>query len=424
MPSAASTDIESRKLFLGLTQADLDELAALRPVLDKRASDFVAAFYRHLLGFDGPRRLLADEAVRDRLLQSQREYFLDIADPVVDAAYAERRTRIGRAHEVIGLGPQWYVGAYGLYLRELAAAVAEVSRGDLARERALRATVEKRLLLDMELAMETYIDKREEQLAFLNRELAEAQRGLEREVDEQREELRETTQRARAAEQLASVGVLAAGLAHEIGTPMGVIRGHAESLESAVSDDRSRWRVRTIVEQIDRITNIMQALLNLARPRAPVVEPVALAEVVSNSAGFLHEKLSRRGIEVEGSLDDSVVVQGDTEKLQQLFLNLLLNAADAMPSGGNLRLRVARDAATGEAVAEIEDDGVGMEAAVVDQLFTPFFTTKEAGQGNGLGLVVARGIAIDHGGDIAVDSAPGSGTTFAVRIPLDAAPRA
>ena len=434
-----SVDVDVRKAYLGLDDSDLEALAELKPALEETADEFTAAFYRHLLSFAEPRQLLADPVVRDRLLESQKHYYISLADPELGVDYVEQRLRIGHVHERIGLSASWYIGAYSIYVREIGHVIERICAGDAARERRLLGAVCRRLLLDMELAMEAYIDKRQAQLEFLNRELADAQLGLSREVHEQRAELRETTARARAAEQLASVGVLAAGLAHEIGTPMGVIRGHAESLEGAVSDERSLWRVRTIVEQIDRITNIMQALLNLARPREPVIAPVTLGEVVETAVSFLHEKLARRGIEVELKLDSNWVVQGDVEKLQQLFLNLILNAADAMPDGGSLQLAL-QPGVDDHVVASVVDTGVGIEPDQLPKVFDPFFTTKQAGQGNGLGLVVARGIAIDHGGDIEVLSEVGRGTEFRVQpardhgcrcrirlrareAPLDAAPR-
>ncbi|MCA9509556.1 MAG: protoglobin domain-containing protein [Myxococcota bacterium] len=409
-------DIATRIDFLGIDEDELAELAALEPAFAASADAFTAAFYQHLLSFDAPRGLLGDPDVRDRLLESQKQYFVSLCGPKMDAAYAERRAAIGRMHERVGLEPTWYIGAYALYLREIGRILSEHYRDDAARMRRAHDVLCKRILFDLQLAMEAYIDRRGKQLEFANRELAAAQRGLAREVREQREELKVTTARARAAEQLASVGVLAAGLAHEIGTPMSVIRGHAESLEGVVPDERSQWRVRTIVEQIDRITNIMQALLNLARPREPVIGPVDLGGVLETAASFLAQKLERRGIEVALEVDGDVVVEGDAEKLQQLFLNLILNAADAMGGGGELRLG-ARAVEGGAVHAWVADTGVGIEPVDLPRIFDPFFTTKPAGQGNGLGLVVARGIAIDHGGDIEVESELGAGTRFTVELP-------
>jgi signal transduction histidine kinase len=409
--------LDERLAYLRLDESDLARLAELRPIVEAEADRFVDVFYRHLLTFEGPRALLTDPEVRDRLLASQREYLISLTSAKIDPTYAEQRVRIGRIHERVGLSTSWYLGAYEIYLSELASLIDRHFERDPAAAAAARSALWRRVLLDAQLAMEAYIETREAQLEFANRELASAQRGLSREVVAKTAALRETTERAQAAEQLASVGMLAAGLAHEIGTPMGVIRGHAESLEGAVGDDRARWRVRTIVEQIDRITNIMQALLNLARPRAPVSEPVDLGAVIDTAVSFVREKLQRRAIDVERRYAKVPLVQGDPEKLQQLFLNLILNAADAMRGGGTLTLSLECD--DREVVrARVADTGPGIDAGHLERVFEPFFTTKEAGQGSGLGLMIARSIALDHGGDLCVASEPGEGCEFAFELPV------
>src|SRR5208337_1115209 len=232
----------------------------------------------------------------------------------------------------------------------------------------------------------------------------------------QRAYLRQSERRARAAEDLASVATLVAGLAHEIGTPMGVIQGHAELLESSVSDERGRWRLRTIREQIERISRIIQALLNTARPRDPVLLPVSVAPILDNSLSFLAEKFRRRGVEVERHVTEAPEISGDSEKLQQLFLNLLLNAVDAMPEGGRIVVSVGTDS-DGALEVRIRDSGIGIPQEQLSQIFQPFYTTKEAGHGSGLGLVVAREIVADHGGEIDVASDPGEGTEFRIRFP-------
>jgi signal transduction histidine kinase len=235
-------------------------------------------------------------------------------------------------------------------------------------------------------------------------------------LPDQRAELQQTERRARAAEDLASVATLVAGLAHEIGTPMSVIQGHAELLESSVSDERGRWRLRTIREQIERISRIIQALLNTARPRDPVLVPMSVAPILDNSLSFLAEKFRRRGVEVERHFSEVPEISGDSEKLQQLFLNLLLNAVDAMPGGGRVVVSLGTDS-DGAVEVHIRDSGIGIPQDQLAQIFQPFYTTKEAGHGSGLGLVVAREIVADHGGEIDVASDPGEGTEFRIRIP-------
>jgi len=235
------------------------------------------------------------------------------------------------------------------------------------------------------------------------------------EVEETHQDLQKTEARAREAEQLASTATLISGLAHEIGTPMGVIRGHAEALGSAVEGKRAAWRLNMILDQIDRITGIIQALLNMARPRESLRSSVSLSATLDTTLAFLTEKIRRRGVSVAKDIDDIPEITADPEKLQQVFLNLLINAVDAMPEGGTLSIAVARE--EDFAVVRIADTGTGIPSDQIENIFEPFYTTKPAGRGNGLGLVVVKGIMDEHSGSIEVHSEDGAGTEFTVRFP-------
>ena len=233
-PMSGAEDLQLRLDFLGLADEDREALAAIRPLLEKHAESFVAAFYRHLLSFEPTRALLADPDIKARLLGLQRDYLLSIAPPEIGPEYLQERVRIGEAHERFRLEPRWYLGAYSLYMGLLIPVVCEHYKNQPAQAERTLAALIKVLMLDAQLAMEAYMGRRESELEYLTQELASSSRELERSYEEQSVELRETTERARAAEQLASIGTLVAGLAHEIGTPMGVIQGHAEMLESSV----------------------------------------------------------------------------------------------------------------------------------------------------------------------------------------------
>jgi signal transduction histidine kinase len=411
-------ELEERLAFLGLAEADRRLLADLRPVLATHADRLVGAFYRHLLSYEETRRLLADPRVKERLLGKQRAYLLSLAGPSVDDAYCEERVRIGEVHAQIGLAPRWYLGAYALYFSLLAPLVAEAHHGDPDRSQRTLAALVKLLMLDTQLAMESYIARHEEALEHLNRELAAASRSLTLEYEAQGNELRQTEQRARAAEDLASIATLVAGLAHEIGTPMGVIRGHAEALSGAVQGERAQWRVRTILDQIDRISSIIRSLLNIAHPREAVRVALEVSEVADTALAFLSEKLRRRAIDVERRYEPVPTLKGDPDKIQQLLLNLFLNAADAMPEGGQLRVEI-KPGGPDSMEIRVSDTGIGISPQDLEHLFKPFFTTKPAGRGSGLGLVVAQGIVADYGGRIEVASELGRGTEFRIRLPLD-----
>jgi signal transduction histidine kinase len=412
------SDLQQRLAYLGFDQSDSDLLAALRPVLERNAPALVAAFYRHLLSFHATRELLRDPAAKTRLLAKQREYLLSLGGPQLDEGFLAERRRIGEVHERIGLEPRWYLGAYALYFSLLAPVIGDAFEDQPQRAMQTLISLQKLLLLDAQLAMETYIDRQHHELEYLTEELATEGRRLAHDYEEQRVELRQTVDRARAAEELASVATLVAGLAHEIGTPMGVIQGHAKLLEPAVEGEDALWRLRTIQEQIGRISRIIHTLLNMARPGKMRRQPVALAPLIESSLSFVREKLGCRGIEVKKSLHPVPSVVGDGERLQQLFLNLFLNAADAMPEGGELG--VSLDSTDAEVEIRVSDTGVGIEPELLGRIFEPFFTTKPAGEGSGLGLMVVKGIVGDHGGRIDVSTRRGEGTEFVVRLPVAA----
>jgi PAS domain S-box-containing protein len=243
--------------------------------------------------------------------------------------------------------------------------------------------------------------------------------GIMRDLTVQKEseqELKQAEQRVRAAEELASVGTLVAGLAHEIGTPMGVIQGHAKLLEKRVEGEKAQWRLKTIQEQIGRISRIIQSLLNMARPKATERLPVDLEPLLETTLSFLSEKFARRGVRVVRNFKPTSSVTGDPERLQQLLLNLFLNAADAMPDGGDLKISLEPDGQAG-AMLRVGDTGTGIPSDKLERIFDAFYTSKEAGKGSGLGLMVANRIVADHGGTIEVESILDEGTTFHIHLP-------
>ena len=230
------------------------------------------------------------------------------------------------------------------------------------------------------------------------------------------ERLRQAEERARQAEQLAALSTITAGIAHDIGTPMTTMLGYAELLERSAPDDKSRDRARHIVDQVRRVTDLLQTLLNIARPRRSEHESIAVADVLDHSVDFFREKLKGRGIVVERDYGPRPTVVADRDRLEQVFLNLIVNAADAMPDGGTLSVRIERP---NEEVVEIgiEDTGVGIAPQHLDRIFDAFYTTKERGKGTGLGLLVSQRIVREHGGTLRVQSDLGKGTRFTITLP-------
>jgi signal transduction histidine kinase len=410
------SEIDELLRYFGIQSADLQALAKLREPLEDNADEMVRRFYVHLDTFPETRELLADPEVRRRLLASQRDYLLSLANPEIDQAYVEQRARIGMTHERIGLDTRWYLGAYSLYFSLVMPIIREHLKDDPNTMDATLIALDRRLRLDSEIAIRQYIDRRERELKRLNSQLRAEGRSLTQEFQETQQHLVLTEARAREAEQLASVATLISGLAHEIGTPMGVIRGHAEALDSAVEGERASWRLNMILEQIDRITGIIQALLNMARPRESLRTNVDLAACVNSTLAFLTEKLKRRNVTVSKAFESNAEIVADPEKLQQVFLNLLINAIDSMPQGGELSIAI--DQIDSSIRVRIADSGIGISSDQLKSVFDPFYTTKPAGRGNGLGLVVVKGIVDEHEGSIDIRSTLGEGTEFSIRLPI------
>ncbi|HSC28928.1 MAG TPA: ATP-binding protein [Vicinamibacterales bacterium] len=225
------------------------------------------------------------------------------------------------------------------------------------------------------------------------------------------------------SEKMASIGLLAAGVAHEVNTPLTGISSFVQMLMEGSSADDPKTRVLEKIErQTFRAAKIVNGLLNLARPAQVDSGPVDINAVINDVLALLEHQFRTGRIQVRKELASaSPVVQGTEHKLQQVFLNLFLNARDAMPKGGWLTI-VSREA-RGRAEIEIADTGSGIPADQLSRIYDPFFTTKAFGRGTGLGLSIAYGIVQEHGGSITCDSAVGKGTRFTLTLPL-ASPRA
>jgi PAS domain S-box-containing protein len=234
--------------------------------------------------------------------------------------------------------------------------------------------------------------------------------------------LRDITERTRLEEQLrrtervAELGTLASGMAHEIGTPMNVILGRAEYLLDRVKDEPVKKGLQTIIAQVERITRVMNQLLSFARRKPPQPGPLVLQEVIENSLEMFHERLSNHRVQVSTHMDpDCPHVQADSDQMNQVLINLIMNAVHAMPEGGTLRIELGQE--RDMVKLTVSDTGHGIPKEVVTKIFDPFFTTKEFGKGTGLGLTVVKGIIEEHHGSIAVDSEEGKGTTFTILLP-------
>ena len=232
-------------------------------------------------------------------------------------------------------------------------------------------------------------------------------------------QLRQLEARALQAEKLATLGRLATDIAHEIVNPLTTVSLYAEHLRQRPRDEADAQKLQRIGESADRILKFARELLGYARPTREPAEPVPLDDVIEQAAKFCREAIDASKARLELRLArPAVVVRGHRQKLTQVFVNLLTNAAQAVAPGGHIAVSTKLFEGMGE--VRIEDDGPGMPPGVRDRLFEPFFSTKPEGQGSGLGLSIVRGIVESAGGSIAVRSAPGEGTAFTVRLPATA----
>ncbi|KAF0218861.1 MAG: two-component system NtrC family nitrogen regulation sensor histidine kinase [Geobacteraceae bacterium] len=240
--------------------------------------------------------------------------------------------------------------------------------------------------------------------------------------------VRELEETVRQADRLSTVGTLAAGLAHEIKNPLGGIKGAAQLLEREIREDSElRDYTRVVLKEVERVNKIVDELLDLASPRKLALAPVNLHKILGDIIILQKGVFADKRITFQQKFDPSIPpILADEALMTQLFLNLIKNAVEAVGETGQIKVvsRVWSDYSMtqkGErrsrmVAIEVSDDGPGIKKEELEQLFTPFFTTKA--KGTGLGLAICQKIVTEHRGMIKVDSDPGKGTTFTVMLPL------
>jgi two-component system, NtrC family, sensor kinase len=327
-------------------------------------------------------------------------------------------------------------------VERLLAAMERVKAGDLSAQAEESAEDEigklARGFNRMLARLRTMTQEREAQNQILEQRVGEATAELaERNVqlEETNLELYQTTRRLTELERLAAAEQTAAQLAHEVGTPLNLISGHVQLLLASDNPDPEavRSRLSTVSAQIERIERIVRRMLDSTRPASGEFAPLDLNALLRRTFDAAAPTLEASGVTLESDLAaDLPPVEGDADRLQQVFINLVNNALDAMPAGGKLRVATRSEPADGEVSAangegaghvavEFEDTGVGMTEDVRAHIFEPLYTTKARGRGTGLGLVVVRQVLAEHGGHIEVESEPGRGARFRLTLPAAAA---
>lgn len=311
----------------------------------------------------------------------------------------------------------YMIGSITRPIGELVEATRKIAAGQFDQEVSVKSTGELALLAESFNAMLASLRK-------MRSDLEEWGRTLEDKVRQRTEELVAMHDRIAQAERLASLGKLSAGVAHEINNPLGAVLAlTALTLEDLKPDDPARENLEEVLRQAERCRNIVRGLLEFARQSEPHVEPLDLNKVVEETLALVARQSMFFNVTVVKDLDPQLPrVMGDRAQLQQVFMNLLLNAVQAMEERGTLTL-ASRSTSDGFVEVSVTDTGCGIPPDKLGRIFDPFFTTKPSGKGVGLGLSIAYGIVSKHGGDIRVQSEVGKGSTFTVRLPVAASGR-
>lgn len=311
--------------------------------------------------------------------------------------------------------------------------------------RPLRAFVRAALALGRgQLTQRITLRRRDEigQLASaFNRMAAELQTARERTHMEAEGRL-DAERQLQQAQKLAALGRLASEVAHEIGTPLSIISGRTEVIQKKLPRDHPLTRdATTVLRQVERISSILRQLLDYARPRRPAREPLPVASVFGRVVELLEPLAARRQVRLVAQAPGALPsILADADQLQQVLLNLVTNALDATPAGGQVRLtaadeksdsisptaegrpRISRGRVPQPCVTlQVDDTGCGIPPERLEKIFEPFFSTKERGGGTGLGMPIVEDIVRTHGAAIEIESAEGRGTTIWLRWPVTAA---
>lgn len=318
---------------------------------------------------------------------------------------------------------RWAQGIFAP-LERMTAAIEKVEQGDLGARTGMVSA-------DDEIGrVATHLDSLLDQLQERDRALRDWAEELEarvkdrtRDLEDANRQIEATTRQLIVSEKLAAIGEITAGVAHEINNPLAVIQGNLDVVREDLGPraEPLRTEFTLIQEQIQAIHILVSKLLHFARPEeyADSGSGNDPDTVIRDTMPLVQHLLSKARIEVELDLAAGVVVAMNHTELQQVLINLMVNAVQAMPDGGRLTVRTRRDAAKGRPMVRISvsDTGTGMTPEVLGRIFDPFFTTKRS-EGTGLGLSISRNLVTRGGGTITAESAPGQGTRFEILLPV------
>jgi len=264
------------------------------------------------------------------------------------------------------------------------------------------------------LALSSLLKRVGDHLGKLNEELEEHRAQLEARIAERTRELQEAQAHVLHQEKMAAFGLLAAGIAHEVGNPLTSISSLIQMLQRRDQDGYTKEKLGLVSGQLDRIQTTLRELVTFSRPASIARSRVSIADVIQEALNIAKYHKRTKGRSIEMNVPSNLpAVMGVHDQLVQVVLNLILNAIDATDAGGHIRVRA--EVVDNTLELHVEDDGAGIASENLSKLFQPYFTTKK--HGTGLGLFVTRKLILEHGGDIDVASEPGGGAQFHIRLP-------
>ncbi len=298
-------------------------------------------------------------------------------------------------------------------LKKMVIATQVISKGDLAHRVKVNSKDEIGYLAES-------FNRMTVNLETANEKLIEWGKTLEKKVEERTIELREMQAHLIQSEKLASLGKLAAGIAHEINNPLGGILIYSNLLLEDTGEKSPYYEnLKKIVKETSRCKNIVRGLLEFARPKEPEMSLININEIVESSLSIMERQTLFQNIKIKKTYaSDLPKIVADSAQLQQVFVNIILNAAEAMDGKGLLTLRTSLNEDGSYMEVQFSDTGHGIKEEDKKRLFEPFFSTKEVGKGTGLGLAISYSIIQKHKGTIEVDSQIGKGSTFTIRLPV------
>ena len=372
---------------------DEKNLCALAKDVEPLITEIIDRFHAELMRQpEAAAVLTGGESQIDRQRRVFTDWLRELFDSARDASYLNKRVKIGSSHVRAGVAQHYLITAVQIMWEQFERAVRDAGIRDAQIK---LGSFHKLLALELAIVLESYKESYSEKV--------------------RRSERRAVEEKLTRAEHLAEIGQLAASLAHEIKNPLAGISGAIQIIRDAMSsDDPHQPIVTEILGQIKRLDATVKDLLQYARPTPPRLNEFPLGQVLVRALKVLREEPAMQRVHVTGGqVAPNVTVYGDDAQIEQLIINLLLNAAQASQDGGGIQLAVTENA--DQVTLVVRDFGRGMSPEVRDQAFEPFFTTKA--RGTGLGLSICRRIVEAHGGNIGLDSEVDRGTAVTVELP-------